>query len=76
MVVVITWTQFLDPGRWMLHHWIAPPGFNLGCRRWLGAISGVVVIYGTEYTLPHFSHANNEQCMRRHVGIKLFTKII
>jgi hypothetical protein len=26
----------LDPGRWILHHWIAPPGFNLGCRRWLG----------------------------------------
>jgi hypothetical protein len=20
----------------ILHHWIAPPGFNLGCMRWLG----------------------------------------
>jgi hypothetical protein len=20
----------------ILHHWIAPPGFNLSCRQWLG----------------------------------------
>jgi hypothetical protein len=26
-------------------------------------IDGVVVIYKTEYTLPHSSHANNEQCI-------------
>jgi hypothetical protein len=35
-VAVITWTLILDPGRRILHHWIAPPEFNLGCRRWLG----------------------------------------
>jgi hypothetical protein len=35
-VVVITWTLILDPGRRILHHRIAPPGFNLGCWRWLG----------------------------------------
>jgi hypothetical protein len=34
-VVVIIWTQILDPGRWILHHLIVPPGFNLDCRRWL-----------------------------------------
>jgi hypothetical protein len=22
----------LDAGFWILRHWIAPPGFNLGCR--------------------------------------------
>jgi hypothetical protein len=26
----------LDAGRRILYHWIALPGFNLGCRRWLG----------------------------------------
>jgi hypothetical protein len=32
--------QILDPGCCTLDfaslEWIAPPGFNLGCRRWLG----------------------------------------
>jgi hypothetical protein len=32
-VVGITWTLILDPRHRILHHWIAPPGFNLGCRR-------------------------------------------
>jgi hypothetical protein len=32
-LVVKSWTQILDPGRRILHHWIAPPAFNLGCRR-------------------------------------------
>jgi hypothetical protein len=25
-------------------------------------VISIVVIYGTEYTLPHSSHSNNEQC--------------
>jgi hypothetical protein len=48
-----------DFGSWILCHCIALPGFNLGCMRWLGGDQYIVVIYGTEYTLPH---ANNKLC--------------
>jgi hypothetical protein len=31
-VVGKTWMLILDTGCRILHHWIAPPGFSLGCR--------------------------------------------
>jgi hypothetical protein len=56
----------LDPGCWILRHCIAPPGFNLAAYDGLVVIS-VVSGYTTEYTLPHSSHADIEQCTE-HAG--------
>jgi hypothetical protein len=57
--VVVIWTLILDPGFCIIAlHCL--DSTSAACDGLV--VISIVVIYGTEYTLPHSSHSNNEQC--------------